>query len=456
MANPQPFDPDAFLAQTAPAPLQGGFDPDAFLDDRLDGMMGVAQDAVGAAVDTFTSPYTFAQKMAEDPRKTYEAAGPWLPAAGAALGTAIAPGVGTAAGAGAGEMLRQATGIAFDDPNIPREPWPAAREAMLQTGLAGLPEVSGVFKAAPGARPYLERGIAAAGRQIEPIVEGGKNMIARGTEVMTGVPARQTRALIDKPGNLIRGMFQGKKLGKAVEEAEDEVTGRLLSESDPSTFSDDVATEFRKYFGREPSPQELSRFADEVTPKGFRLTPEIDAAITTNKGGQADDIVTNLLVKIKKDPGAINTAEAMAGIKAIDRTFPNYTAKNAKIVQKYSELRNSLAEIVATNEPKLATAKKAAHEGMVGGAFRHPFRQTKTGQTSAVPFLSFLLSPSNWGGEELAKQALKLPLFSPAVYGTAIAAGSTAVEGAKFAATNPTARQALISRWIVGREGNKK
>jgi hypothetical protein len=90
---------------------------------------------------------------------------------------------------------------------------------------------------------------------------------------------------------------------------------------------------------------------------------------------------------------------------------------------------------------------------MVGGSFRNLFRQTKTGQTSAVPFLSFLMSPSKWSGGEVAMQAAKLPFFSPLAYGTGIALGSTAAKVAGMAVANATPRQALISSYIVGREG---
>jgi hypothetical protein len=145
-----------------------------------------------------------------------------------------------------------------------------------------------------------------------------------------------------------------------------------------------------------------------------------------NEKGAATKIVSKLLEKKYTNPEAITPLEANAGIKAVDATFPQRTEKNKAIIQELSDLRSQLSDIVAKSDPNLAAAKSASHDYMVGATFRHPFRQTKYGQTSAVPFLSFLMSPTKWGdGRELVAQAAKLPLFSPAVYGTAVAAGST-------------------------------
>lgn len=404
-----------------------GFVPDQH-DDGLgfvaeqNPYMQAGMNALGAVRDTFTAPWDLTKKLAEDPAEVQRVAGPWLPTAGAAIGTAFAPGLGTAIGAGAGEMLRQAGDIAFEQPGrvlagenfSPR----AGLNAAAQTAMAGLGEVNGIVKAAPGAKPYVTRGIEAAGAKLAPVGAAVKKGVSRLSEAFTGVPARQAAKLIDEPGRLASGIGQLGSRGKAVGDAEEVLTNKLMNRAGPDL------------------------------PGTFRLTPEMEAAITTNKGGVADDIVTNLLTK-SKDPATITTEEAVAGIKAIDRTFPNYTAQNSKIVQKYADLRSTLSDIVSSADSNVGTAKAAFNDAKVGADYRNVFRQTKAGKVSAVPFLSFLFSPQNWGGEQLAGQALKLPAFSPAVWGTGMAVGSAGVKAAGAVIKSPTARQALISRYIT-------
>lgn len=416
-----------------------GFVPDQQEDDGL-GFVAepnpykeAGMNALGAARDTFTAPWDLAKPLAEDPAKVQRVAGPWLPAAGAAIGTALAPGVGTAAGAGVGEMLRQAGDIAFDQPGhilagenfSPR----AGLNAAAQTAMAGAGEVTALgagrlpFKKIMGPEnaPYLQRGIEAAGEKLAPVGQMVKKGVSRLSEAFTGVPARQAAKLIDEPGRLASGIGQLGSRGQAVGDAEEVLTNKLMSRAGPDL------------------------------PGTFRLTPEVEAAITTNKGGVADDIVTNLLTKAK-DPASITTEEAVAGIKAIDRTFPNATGKNVKIIQKYSDLRSALSDIVSGADENVGVAKAAYNDARVGADFRNAFRQTKAGKVSAVPFLSFLFNPSNWSGEQLAGQAMKLPAFSPAAWGTGMAAGSAAVKTAGAVIGSPTARQALISRYITKRD----
>jgi F0F1-type ATP synthase membrane subunit c/vacuolar-type H+-ATPase subunit K len=419
------FDPDQFLQDTnqhvQPAPSGGGFDPDAFLastappqtmKDKLIGMAKtaapIATKAAGYAMNPQAAVTDAAKWVTENPRDAYQKGGKFLPAAGAAMGSFVAPGIGTAIGAGAGEIARQGLGVAFQDPDVMKHitpgqvsPWAGAQAAM-QTGLAGANEVNGLIKAAPGVAPYVDRAVNAASNALAPVGAMAKRGIAKFTETMTGVPARQAVKLIDEPGRLVSGIGQLDSLGQNVTAAE------------------------------------------SVSEAG--LPPAMRAKITTNQDGAADKIVSALLEKKYTNPEAITPLEATAGIKAIDATMPNFTARNGKIVQEYSDLRSTLSKIQASADPNLAAAKGAYNDAKVGADFRNVFRQTKTGATSAVPFLSALVNPAHWG-----EVAAKLPAFSPAVYGTGLAAGSTALKAAGAVISNPTARQTLISRYVTGK-----
>ncbi len=364
--------------------------------------------AAGYAMDPMAAVGDAGQWAVENPEKAYEYGGPWLPTAGAVLGTGLAPGIGTAAGAGLGEIARQGAGIVFGDPNTPRTAGDAAKNAMGQTALGGFDRVSSLVRAAPAAKPYVQRGIEAVGRGIAPVGKAVKEYAAGAAEVMTGVPARQGVKLIEEPSRLVKGIGQLDSLGEKVGAAE------AVSEAG--------------------------------------LSPSIRAKIVTNEKDAANKIVSKLLEKKYTNPEAITPIEATAGMKAIDATFPNRTEKNGKIIQEYSDLRSMLSDIQSKADPNLASAKAAFHDAKVGGSFRNLFRQTKSGGTSAVPFLSFLVNPTNWGGGEAVRQAAKLPLFSPIAYGTAMAGGSAAIKGVGAIVESPTARQALISRYITSRE----
>jgi hypothetical protein len=226
---------------------------------------------------------------------------------------------------------------------------------------------------------------------------------------MTGVPATRATKLIEEPSRLFSGIGQMKKLGEKVGEAE------------------------------------------SVSEAG--LSPAMRAKITTNEKGAANKIVAKLLEKNYIKPDAITPLEATAGIKAIDATFPTRTERNSKIIQELSNLRTQLSEIQAKADPNLAAAKGAYADAKVGSSFRNLFRQTKSGKTSSVPFLLSGATLTGLSLEAAKKAMTAMPFLSPAVYGTALAGGSAATKGAASLATNSTARQALISRYIVGREG---
>lgn len=340
-----------------------------------------------------------------DPASLYQKGAPWAPAAGGIIGTAVMPGLGTAAGAGLGEIARQAAGIAYGDPNAPTEPMESAQAAMTQTALAGAGEVTNLARAVPGARPIVQRVIQKAGQALRPAIDLGKNVVASATESLTGVRAANVKALIEKPwlqAKGVRDVFRMKKLGKAVEEAEDAAHNKLH--------------------------------------------PKTAAMIDANRRGLADDIAARSMEKVAlKKP--VSPREAIAGVRAIDRTFPTPNQKNSRLLQRYSDTRGKLADVVTASEPDLAQAKTAYHEAKVGVDFLKPFRVTKAGNIAAFQPLVAASTAGNL--LEAGKRAITAaPFFSPVIYGTGIAAGSAASQIAAGAITNPTARQALISRYV--------
>lgn len=93
----------------------------------------VTRDAVNASANP-----EFQQKVA-----------PWLPAVGGAVGALGGP-AGIPIGAGLGSIGQQVLRVANNDPTAPTTPMAAAKDAMIQTAVAGVPEVSGWVN--PGVR----------------------------------------------------------------------------------------------------------------------------------------------------------------------------------------------------------------------------------------------------------------------------------------------------------------
>lgn len=383
--------------------------PPSMLDRAKTGLMDylqkaapIASKAASYAVNPASAVNDVVQNVAANPRQAYDRYGKLLPAAGAVIGSGLAPGIGTAAGAGLGEIARQATGIAVGDPKMQAiTPIQAGTSAALQSGMAGVGEVNAIARATGPTRPYLDRGIGYAAEKLAPIGQGIKRGVAAVQEAFTGAPARSAVKLIDNPETLVTTVGQVGPAGKAVEAAESGLANKIA--------------------------------------------PEIEAKITTNQGGYADKIVTDLMEASRTVPDAINTQDAIAGIKAIDRTIPAPTRSNAAVLQKYYDLRSQLADIVSKNEPDYAAAKTAYSEAKSASNFRNVFPRTKTGNVSTVKtVLPMLLD---------YKRAAALPVTSPVVWGTGMAAGSTLAKGAAFAIQNPTARRSIISAYIAGRGG---
>lgn len=83
----------------------------------------------------------------------------FLPAAGGVVGSAIAPGLGSAAGVGIGQILKRAADIGYGkvQPAEAMNPSSEAVTPMVQTALAGLPEVQGVKTAVNNVASNLGR-----------------------------------------------------------------------------------------------------------------------------------------------------------------------------------------------------------------------------------------------------------------------------------------------------------
>jgi hypothetical protein len=353
---------------------------------------------------------------AENPRQAYEKAGPWLPAAGATAGSAIAPGLGTAIGGGVGEIARQGLGVAFQDPKVmqhitPGQPsvWSGA-QAALQTGAAGLNEVNGLVKAAPGAAPYVQRGIEAASDALAPY---GRKLVNAGAAVgqmLTGKPAAKFKMLFKDPSAALPESLGG---AKSVESA-----GKGMEDALAQTGIQ------KKTF---------NPFEGETEPNQI-------ASQTYEKWKAGEDA---------GQPAEISAQEAYNAKRATDYVFPKVISeRNREKIATMASFKNAMDDILGNQAGPLQAASKDYARARLGSDFTQILPRTKTGDISTVKTM--------FGALLDAKRAAALPLTSPIVAGgiTSLASAGSNLAGRLI--TNPTTRQALISRLITSTSSGQK
>ncbi len=121
-------------------------------------------DSVGSGIkNAVTAPARLA------PNLTPEKMSPYLPEAGTVIGGAFAGPLGSAAGAGLGQIGKRMADLAYGrvDPGEATNPLSEAIAPMAQTAVGGLPDVSGVVKA--GTRTLSQavgKGLAKAGQSF--------------------------------------------------------------------------------------------------------------------------------------------------------------------------------------------------------------------------------------------------------------------------------------------------
>jgi len=185
--NKPPFDPNQpFESSAKPAfdpnqPFTVGDQPQAA--PQADPLTTIGQVALQGAKSAITAPIDATKAMLQNPDKL----GDYLPAAGAVAGSVLAPGLGSAIGAGLGQIGKRMSDLAFGKAD-PADAMNPAKEAIapmeqVATGVLDLPQVQGAISTTAKA---IGRGASRFG------------------EALSGVSAQDIQQLFQKPGTLFK------------------------------------------------------------------------------------------------------------------------------------------------------------------------------------------------------------------------------------------------------------
>jgi len=156
----------------------------------------LGQTVMDSAKQVLSAPVNAAKSL------TPENMSPYLPAAGAVIGSAFAPGLGTAAGAGLGQIGKRMADLAYGkaQPGDAMNPGQEAISPMAQTAAQGIAEYPPVQNAVSTAANAVGRGASRVG------------------EALSGVPARDIQNLFQNPGTLFTVGSKG-AAGQAIGDA---------------------------------------------------------------------------------------------------------------------------------------------------------------------------------------------------------------------------------------------
>jgi hypothetical protein len=266
-------------------------------------------------------------KYESNPQNLARMAGPYLPALGGAVGSAINPGMGSAIGAGLGSIAGNMASIYGGDKNAPTTPGSAAKEAMINTLVSGFPDTT----------------------QAGKLAQLGRKGIAKTFEAVAGPKANVYE----------QAMRQGLKTYTApsMEEAEQGFENALTKEG----------------IGRPP----VQNIYD----------PQLAQARDTAKSVM-EKVRSGPLVK---GISPVNPEEALRGKQAIDRIIAATPQGDKGALTEMYKDRDTLNDILSNVSGPLSDASKNYRQAIVKKSLMSPLRVTKAGKPSAfITILSAL------------------------------------------------------------------
>jgi len=357
-------------------------------------------DAVKASFQRLTAPAVVVGKALQPKNLTG-----LLPVAGAMAGTAVAPGAGTAAGAGLGSIAQRMADLAYGQGAPPPSPGTnfAPKEAvwpMVNTAMAGVPETTQAKAIAEKAAPYLAN-----------LKTGFKKGAAKIFGSTSGKGAVKTARLIEDPLAILPEKLGG---SKSVQAASDAYGNALANDK---TL---IPLEGGKGFTRGITKTEFSPFS-----RG-------------NK--EAEDVAQSIWDKWKTG-AEINAQEAYTAKRATDKLWPAVVKeRNAEQIRQLSEFKTAMDDVLSNQGagPFLKASKDYAR-ARLGADFTQLLPRTKTGDISTVKtLLLHTLAPHRMAAMVAGG------LTSPVVTGAGNLGIQGAVKGLNAIAQNPEARQVLL------------
>jgi hypothetical protein len=358
-----------------------------YLDDGSATPLPSLMDTVkGSVKQIFDAPASVAQSIVTDPIGTFKKNQNLLPAEGAIAGTAFAPGLGTAIGAGIGQIGRNMAQIAEGQPNVPTAPWDAAKAAMIQSGVNALPETSLVEGA-----PTLAEAAINAGKRIGGNVAKGLSKIG---SVLSGA----------KPQDLMQAYDQGL-----------------------STYA-------------APSIQKAGQiFSDTAKAEGINTNLPTNVAYSPQLS-EARQMATDIVTKMKSGT-PLTAQEALQGRQAVDYVIGSTPPKAKGVIAQMMQDRSDLNDALASASEPMSNASSIYRQAKVKSNLMQPLRVNKSGNMGSFePILAMLASA---GTHSILPAAAAVGTSPLAIGGMASTVGSMGNLVSSLM-QNPITRQAFM------------
>lgn len=355
-------------------------------------------DAAKAAFQQVTAPIAATAKALQPKNLTG-----LLPVGGAIAGTALAPGAGTAAGAGLGSIAQRMADMAYGKgpplqpttnvggiPVSPKEAiWPMANAAM-----AGIPETQEgqkVGQAVSDAYQSAKPGVTKALRQVG--------------QMFTGKSAAKVGRIINDPTAILPESLGG---AKSVQDASN-AYGKALENT----------------VVEHPGEQYVTRGLEKKDFGPFK------------KGHQEAEEAAQTIYDKWKAGEPVTAQEAYNAKRATDKLWPAVVKeRNAEDIKQMSDFKSGMDDILSSQGGQFANVSKDYARARLKSDFTQILPRTKTGDISTVKSLLMpMLEPK------------KIPFLlatSPAMTGVGNLAGQGAMKGLNAIAQNPESRQVLL------------
>ena len=354
---------DDLLADLPPAPSTGGRYDDilAGIDDApspLEGALGRIRAANPVAAEKVM------RGLVATPEGRQKLA-PFLPAIAGTAGTALAPGLGTAAFGGVGEILRQMIEVEGGArPSATR----AGLEAAGGTLLAGIPESKPVINALKGtavgagrrALGFTKRFLSKSPRQLAEANRVAETMLEEGViRPFSGTGATLERALG-------AGKNAGRVIGSTIDELDE--SGRMAFR--PADLSDEIERQIGPKFGG----GKKAVFSETKKSK-YPLFGEVEAP--SGAYGKTRRIVNEAKDTVKAHGGVGYASPEEIGFKSaqkmkekladIGRFVPGTVDERQKVFQRATGITRKALDSAVKREAGPATAAKYGRAKRVYG-----------------------------------------------------------------------------------------
>jgi len=410
----------------------------------------LGQAALAGAKSAFTAPYDATRYAMQNPDKINDQ----LPVLGAVAGSTLAPGIGTAAGAGLGQIGKRLADLLYGkvQPADAMNPMKEAAGPMIQAAAGGLPETAPAMALASKVGSGLAKvGSAFSGAKASDLTRAASKGYSTYAAPSMEDASSQFGAALEKAGiksdpslesaidpQLTQARQTALTLGKKLQSGE----AQPLPTYQPGTMTEPHAVfqgnfdfgpdaKYSTYILRGNHPRAGSNFdAKQITDMGI---PVVGAE---GKGiGQIHDLA---------QPG-LSPQEALQGRQAVDRIIAGTPQKDKPTLLQLGKIRDQFNEALANSSPEVSQASSDYADAILKRNLTKVMPVNKGGEYSKLaPYLAAAAgSAVGYGHHNTGEGALAGGAYLLGTSPLAMGAAATTM-----GAISPQMRAAALSAFV--------